>query len=166
MPPSLPVTVFFYMCIAFYCVQTRIFFFVLIQLSRKGKDNAEQEANYTDSKWVVKMAKKKKKRSLNKVPGRQEWCVCVYVCSFNAADQQSFTQSACWISIFQVLFSYYLETCKCLLNIEEPKLNPVWGRNRRHGLINQKLKICMCFLVVWARLYGFVYTCLRNCKLQ
>lgn len=37
--------------------------FVLIWLSREEEDNAEQEANYKESKYVVKMTK-----SINKVP--------------------------------------------------------------------------------------------------
>lgn len=72
-------------------------------------------------------------KSINKVPVCLSQCVCmcvclcVCVCSLNAANQQSFKQSACWVTIFQVLFIYYLETCKCSLNIQDLKLNPVWG---------------------------------------
>ncbi len=58
-----PPLILFSTCALHFIACKLLFFFVLIWLSRKGKDNAEQEANYKDSKWVVKMAK-----SINKVP--------------------------------------------------------------------------------------------------
>lgn len=49
--------VFFYMCNAFQCVQSTIF---LSWWSRKGKDNAEQEANYKSIKITEENSKKRK----------------------------------------------------------------------------------------------------------
>ena len=54
---------FFFLLV--YCISLRANYdlFVLIWLSREGKDDAEQEANYKESKQLAKMV-----TSLNKVP--------------------------------------------------------------------------------------------------
>lgn len=66
-----PHSCFFYMCNAFHCVQSTIF---LSWWSRKGKDNAEQEANYKSIKITEENSK-----NVNKVPVSQNVLVCVCV---------------------------------------------------------------------------------------